>query len=718
MGKSQITFAITVFFVLLAFPFAGQAGKKILPSVSEAIEKSLKDLYEKYPPAVFEHIDEELQRSLPNETLEEALDLKQGRDYLKIGKARKALKYFQCPQKNCYLKEYFDYYRSLALKKLKKYKQALELVSGSNPLERSLHWDRFWHELDLLALTKQHSTLKQKALEIQKKYSKDKWVQIKTSYFIGKSALLSGLENEAISYFQNVLVKNPGTYHDHRIFYFLKRFDIPKSRVLTEALWNQRAEMLIESGYAHVARRIYEKYAEKDPKRYKERIAYATFRERNYPKAAKLYEDILKTGHFAGSELQTLVRLAQAYVRHDNFQGAFQVYEKILKKYPRSRTAQNMKFKKGFLYFDSGQYEKAIRYLKPFEKKGSHRQREQARWYRFWSYYLTKQFDDALKLAEDLLQTRDREQKQIMTYWVARIYDHLGQKKNAKQYYQQASSQGPSEYYSTLAAQRLRLKKLHPKTILDERMFASLPKIKNQKRLQKFHGQNVIKSILLYRANLDNYAFDESQKMTNGVSAPPSFSFVRSFQLGGNYYYSYKVRKQALRRRISNCGQGCALQISYPRAYQKYMTPYAHHWKIDDCLAYGIMRQESVFKPEALSWAYAYGLMQMIPPTGEEVAEKIGYSNFHITLLNRPEINILFGTFYISDLLSQFQQNPVLAIAGYNAGPDAVGRWYKKLKKEDLDVFVELIPYSQTRDYVKKVLVNYLTYKSLYHINN
>jgi soluble lytic murein transglycosylase len=186
---------------------------------------------------------------------------------------------------------------------------------------------------------------------------------------------------------------------------------------------------------------------------------------------------------------------------------------------------------------------------------------------------------------------------------------------------------------------------------------------------------------------------------------------LRVFQSAANYNRGYAINAAAIKRSDGNL---TTYHMVYPRAFNKYVEPYAQMWGLDPNLAYAIMRQESAFRPEAKSFANAYGLMQIIPPTGEEIAHTIGYEDFHASQLNQPHVNTLFGTEYLSQLMKELGQQPVYTIAAYNAGPLAVTRWIRKAQNQDMDVFVELIPYEETNNYVKKVLINYLTYRKLY----
>ena len=121
------------------------------------------------------------------------------------------------------------------------------------------------------------------------------------------------------------------------------------------------------------------------------------------------------------------------------------------------------------------------------------------------------------------------------------------------------------------------------------------------------------------------------------------------------------------------------------------------------------MREESTFNPRAISRAGAVGLMQIMPKTGDFIAMKTRAGSVDREALLRPELNVRFGSWYLGYLARKFDNNLVLTIAGYNAGPKAVQRWVKKGPAE-LDEFVEEIPYSETRAYAKRVIKSYTVY--------
>ncbi len=130
---------------------------------------------------------------------------------------------------------------------------------------------------------------------------------------------------------------------------------------------------------------------------------------------------------------------------------------------------------------------------------------------------------------------------------------------------------------------------------------------------------------------------------------------------------------------------------------------------VDPILILSLIKQESAFNPKAASHAGAWGLMQLMPFTALEMNSEMT----RLDLLN-PESNMRAGTGYFKKLLKRYSGSVVLALAAYNAGPNAVNRWIKegKLKNGEL-LFAEQIPYKETRDYVFSILRNHAWYQHL-----
>jgi soluble lytic murein transglycosylase len=153
----------------------------------------------------------------------------------------------------------------------------------------------------------------------------------------------------------------------------------------------------------------------------------------------------------------------------------------------------------------------------------------------------------------------------------------------------------------------------------------------------------------------------------------------------------------------------------YPLAYWEIIQNKAREAEIDPYLVVALIRQESLFDTRARSSAAALGLMQLLSTTATRVAKQLGLTAPSSEKLFDPELNVTLGTHYLQNLLRRYSNNWFKAIAAYNAGEAAVDRWEKDIVTDDIEEFVERIPYLETRQYVKLVLRNHRIYKTLYN---
>ncbi len=147
--------------------------------------------------------------------------------------------------------------------------------------------------------------------------------------------------------------------------------------------------------------------------------------------------------------------------------------------------------------------------------------------------------------------------------------------------------------------------------------------------------------------------------------------------------------------------------------YGEQVRPAAQNQSLDDAWVYGLMRQESRFITSAKSNVGASGLMQLMPATAKWVAKKIGIKNYDHARVNDTETNVLLGTSYMRMVMENLDNHPVLASAAYNAGPGRAKKWRADRPLEGA-IYAETIPFSETRDYVKKVMSNSVYYSVLF----
>lgn len=586
--------------------------------------------------------------------------------------------------------------------------KALLILSAKDHSTGQIGAELEWVKLEALARNKNLSEMLILGSQLEKKWRGDEWNLARVHEVMTLGYLIRGDRNGAAPHIKSVLVDLAGTPSDSRLLATLEKFGLRPSTLLPPQLMLKRAERLIEIGAPDQALVIYQRLHGKDSgestKFLSEKIAFATFKMRDYSKAATLYAALLRTGQYSSNKTEILEKLAQASARHDDFATALATNKSIISQFPGTSAAGIADFKLGFLYYDAGQYREALRHFEKYVATGTAKQKQRARWYRLWSYYWLKDFTRARSELQSLLTaTTDKNERRGLMYWQARVEEKLGNTAAAKSLYQSLTA---DDYYGMLAKQRLRMKKLDSVMLVSPSFLDAPDSSGKQVTLSHLSPQT---PQWLYTLGLDRFAYDQSTQSPVGTG----IEALQLQQLAGNFVSGY-IATRAGKTTVAGADRLVSLRFAYPQAFAKYISVYAKHFGVPASLAYSIMRQESTFKPDVRSPAFALGLMQIIPPTARQIATELGFVDFDQGMLAEPRINTLFGTSYLGSLLQRFDSNRVYAIAAYNAGPDAVTRWSKKALHWEADEFIESIPYNETRDYVKRVLINHWMYEKIY----
>jgi soluble lytic murein transglycosylase len=155
------------------------------------------------------------------------------------------------------------------------------------------------------------------------------------------------------------------------------------------------------------------------------------------------------------------------------------------------------------------------------------------------------------------------------------------------------------------------------------------------------------------------------------------------------------------------------MDLRYPTPYENLLRARAREFDVDEAWLYGLVRQESRFNPSARSSVGASGLMQIMPGTARWIAGKLGIKGWRQGSEHDPDTNVNFGTYYLKQMLVQLDGSPVLASAAYNAGARRAQNWRSDVPLEGA-IYIDTIPFTETRDYVRKVMSNAAQYARLF----
>ncbi|MCG6136667.1 MAG: transglycosylase SLT domain-containing protein [Nostoc sp. LLA-1] len=303
-------------------------------------------------------------------------------------------------------------------------------------------------------------------------------------------------------------------------------------------------------------------------------------------------------------------------------------------------------------------------------------------------------------------------------FWVGKWATALGKEQEARTAYEYVLSQFPYSYYAWRSATMLGLNVGNFDTVRQLQ-----PEVVPQQRPVPPAGSETFKELYLLGQDRDAWLQWETEflnKMQPTVSEQFTeglMRLARGQNLSGIGIISRledreTPEEQAEYEALSQ--QVTYWQARYPFPYQQEIKKWSAERQLNPLLVTALMRQESMFESKITSVAGASGLMQVMPSTAAWIAPQIKLDTKAIDLED-PNQNIKLGTWYLDHTHQQYNNNSMLAIASYNAGPGNVSKWLRTIGKTDPDEFVEAIPFNETRNYVRQVFGNYWNYLRLYN---
>ena len=287
-------------------------------------------------------------------------------------------------------------------------------------------------------------------------------------------------------------------------------------------------------------------------------------------------------------------------------------------------------------------------------------------------------------------------------YWSGRGWARAGDSARAAARWREVIQRDPISYYSMLSARRLGEAPWAPPARADS--FPSVPTVDSA----------MARASLLERLGMDLEARLEYER-----AGSPADSSIETLLATANAFRDRELSTRAISLgwRIVRRGENDAraYRLVYPLIHRDALISTAAEHRLDASLMAAIIRQESSFNPRATSGPGARGLMQVMPSLGAALARSLRFPTWDPALLYEPDVNIQLGAIHLRDLDRTYSQ-VVHLLAAYNAGGSRVTRWKRKQGVTDPELFVERIPFVETRDYVRIVLRNQELYRSLYEL--
>ncbi len=441
---------------------------------------------------------------------------------------------------------------------------------------------------------------------------------------------------------------------------------------------------------------------------------------RRYGDAGKLLLGIYPA--LGGRAAEALFHGARALSRADRDDEAITWYQKVVTSYPGSAYAQEAQFLVGWLDFNRGRYAAALPALETsLQRYPRSKWVDDSLWFLGMAHYFLGHWDQARVRLDALARRGGALEGGKGTYWLARIDERLQHRPTAIAGYTQTVRRYPFSWYALLARARLAALGVDLSPFGVDDPGPRGPGLAAEVDESLATDRAIRRADQLIAAGLRTEAGDELARgerafLKRHDRAAAFAMLLDRYRKAGNYYRPWMLAVSYSGNALTGPAAGDARrwwENAYPRAYRDLIEKYQHLGANPEGYLYSIMRKESGFNPHDLSYADAQGLLQMIPATTQRVARtlKIPYDPGR---LYEPAYNIQTGSWYIGNLLKKFKGQIPLGAGSFNSGPRPVMRWLDQYGDRDIDELVELVPYTQTREYMKKVTENYARYLYLY----
>ena len=450
------------------------------------------------------------------------------------------------------------------------------------------------------------------------------------------------------------------------------------------------------------------------------KLGVAQVRLKQYDQARETFRALMAE-HVAESDEAT-VWLARVYLRQATGAKLLELSRSLDKLSLSAEQKGQINIFAGIWLEDQKQFNEAIVKYRAVAKAGEPAtQRAEASWRVGWALYRMARYKEAIGVWQHIVDQRDSDYEPQALYWIARSLTHT-QNGRARDVYAQLCRQYPFTYYCQLAREQA------PDAVV-EIGGPPVPSAVAESPTAEVVAPSVMKfaeveqqpayrrALELKMLGLEADAARELAALTEQYTRDPDILMTLSMRLNevGAYNHALRLARARFREKLERTGGAVApglWSVAYPTGLIPTIKTQGLNG-VNPYLVAAIIREESQYDVRAVSRVGAIGLMQVMPATANQVAQR-----HHLPAVTREDLfdqetNIRIGARYVEQLLAQFSGDVIQTIAAYNAGPIVVGNWAGQHKGRSQDEFVELIPFQETRQYVKRVLRSFKEYLRL-----
>ncbi|HSB40269.1 MAG TPA: transglycosylase SLT domain-containing protein [Methylomirabilota bacterium] len=534
-------------------------------------------------------------------------------------------------------------------------------------------------------------------------------------YAMGEALMAAGDQQEAARIFAALRVQAPASFGDGAELYLRTLADggvtPPPPTQGERAL---RAERLLNAGLIERARLEAEALvAEKPPAEVRERVLRvlmnASRRLGRDEAAVAAAADGLAT---APPERRAgwLLDLARLRQRRDR-DAAVATLDRLVREHPRSGVAPDALLLKAEILEAAGRPAEAEKaYVKLAADYPDDDDAASALWRLGWIAWSRGQHAETTARWSRLQAARGGSAlRDAATYWLGRAWERRGDREQAVRQFAQLLRDAPRTYYGLLAARRAPA----PPAAAGSPSFAfpSDP-------LEALQGdERFARASALRAVGLQEFADEELDELTRRSVGEPRrlYGLSAAYVADERYHMALRILRRSFQgaARAGGASPREFWEMFYPLGWREGLTAAAGRASLDPLLVAAVVREESSYHPQARSRVGARGLMQLMPDTGRAVAQARQIPFPDAAVLDQPLINLELGSTFFAGLLREFG-DARLAAAAYNAGPTRVREWLASRRPDDLEAWVEQIPFNETRAFVKRVWFSWQEYQRLY----
>ena len=453
-------------------------------------------------------------------------------------------------------------------------------------------------------------------------------------------------------------------------------------------------------------------------------IGRAYHRQRKYDSALASYGKIVSLYPASGYLTRALYQSTLCYRRKGQPQLAEKHLIAFIEKYSWSALADDATYDLGWVQENEKLYDKAIASYRRLTTQYTHSNwLPRAYWRIGWIQFRNERYADCIATFTTLHKGFPHDSwAKAARFWIAKAYERQNRLKDAEAVYSQIVKAN-HWYYSGAAKDRL--KRLQPKLAASvEQETLAVPRVRvtvDSPAWKNIGSKKTPRVQQLMRFKLFDDALTELEglvKRDNSNLRDNYYNLILCLEKLKRFQqaHGYADRLSNFRplRDKNNAIPIELYRLLYPLYYVDLLQKHTTTYEIDPLFVAAMIREESRYNADIVSYAGAIGLMQIMPANGPEFSRRLKIPRFNTKMLYDPDINIQMGSWYMKSLMDQFDNNHALVAGAYNGGPGRMRRWIAAKQIPDLDEFIEDIGIDQTRRHIKKVIDSYIIYQQLY----